>query len=296
VSEPDYAADRAAAVQWARDLLARQDWCILDSETTGLGIWSEVVQLAIIDPTGAPLLDTLIKPVREIESGASAIHGITSERVADAPSFMEVYNLLCSALRGRAVVVYNADFDTRMLFQTLHLAFNVNKVDDPLHLVPRESDGERTRFGAEAWECAMLQYAAYVGDWSDYHGNYRYQKLPGGDHSALGDARATLRLVQRMAGVCNASITVPVMDVELSGYDMHFGRFYVDGSFGEFKETRLADALSAFVAELVDSYSGRASNPDRHRLALAWFNAWRREQGWRPIFERQNDAPPDRQP
>lgn len=30
--------------------------------------------------------------------------------------------------------------------------------------------------------------------------NYRYQRLPGGDHSALGDARATLAVIKRMAG------------------------------------------------------------------------------------------------
>jgi len=30
-------------------------------------------------------------------------------------------------------------------------------------------------------------------------GGYRSQKLPGGDHSALGDALATLRLIKEMA-------------------------------------------------------------------------------------------------
>jgi hypothetical protein len=30
-------------------------------------------------------------------------------------------------------------------------------------------------------------------------GGYRSQKLPGGDHSALGDALATLRLIEEMA-------------------------------------------------------------------------------------------------
>jgi DNA polymerase-3 subunit epsilon len=45
----------------------------------------------------------------------------------------------------------------------------------------------------------MRQYAAFVGEWNEYHGNYRWQRLPGGDHSALGDARATLSLLKRMA-------------------------------------------------------------------------------------------------
>ncbi len=44
----------------------------------------------------------------------------------------------------------------------------------------------------------MRRYAAYVGEPSK-RGGYRSQKLPGGDHSALGDAFATLRLIEKMA-------------------------------------------------------------------------------------------------
>jgi DNA polymerase-3 subunit epsilon len=45
----------------------------------------------------------------------------------------------------------------------------------------------------------MRAFAAYVGEPSK-RGGYRSQKLPGGDHTAIGDARATLRLIERMAG------------------------------------------------------------------------------------------------
>ena len=48
------------------------------------------------------------------------------------------------------------------------------------------------------WECAMRAYAAYVGERSK-RGGYKNQKLVGGDHTALGDARVTLRLIRRMA-------------------------------------------------------------------------------------------------
>ncbi len=44
----------------------------------------------------------------------------------------------------------------------------------------------------------MRHYAAYVGEPSK-RGGYCSQKLPGGDHSALGDALATLRLIEEMA-------------------------------------------------------------------------------------------------
>jgi hypothetical protein len=44
----------------------------------------------------------------------------------------------------------------------------------------------------------MRRYAAYVGEPSK-RGGYRNQKPTGGDHSALGDALATLRLIKEMA-------------------------------------------------------------------------------------------------
>ena len=46
----------------------------------------------------------------------------------------------------------------------------------------------------------MLEYAKFVGEWNNYHGNYRWQKLEGGDHSAAGDCLATLEVIRTMAG------------------------------------------------------------------------------------------------
>jgi DNA polymerase-3 subunit epsilon len=46
----------------------------------------------------------------------------------------------------------------------------------------------------------MHWYSQWIGDWNDYHGNYKWQRLPGGDHSALGDCRATLAVLKQMAG------------------------------------------------------------------------------------------------
>lgn len=36
----------------------------------------------------------------------------------------------------------------------------------------------------------MLRYAAYVGAWKGARHGYRWHKLGGGDHTALGDCRA----------------------------------------------------------------------------------------------------------
>jgi len=175
--------DLHRARNWARDLLARQDWVILDTETTGLGSEAETVQIAVIAPDGAVLLNALVKPTRPIPPDATQIHGITDAMVTAALPFRDLHPALRALLQGRTVVIYNADYDTRILRQTAELA----GLDwRPITV-----------------ECAMLRYAAFVGQWNSYHGNYRWQRLPTGDHhahDAVGDCKATLDVIRRMAG------------------------------------------------------------------------------------------------
>ncbi len=47
--------------------------------------------------------------------------------------------------------------------------------------------------------CAMVAYAQYVGEMNHKGTGYKWHKLRGGDHTALGDCRATLGLIRRMA-------------------------------------------------------------------------------------------------
>jgi hypothetical protein len=58
---------------------------------------------------------------------------------------------------------------------------------------------------AAAWmegirfEDVMIPYSDWVGDWSDYWGNYAWQPLYGGDHRALSDCRAVVERLREMA-------------------------------------------------------------------------------------------------
>lgn len=142
---------------------------------------------------GEVLVDSLVKPLVGIEEGARAVHGIEDEELGDAPGFPDVYPRLREVLEesGLRVIVYNSDFDRGVWEATL--------VRHGLKAAP-EKDKEDDRLFDDPWECAMARYGAYVGEFYDPYGHYyRYQRLPGGDHSALGDARAALELVRRMA-------------------------------------------------------------------------------------------------
>jgi hypothetical protein len=64
--------DRAAAVEWARDLMVSGDFVVFDSETTGLSSPVDFVEIAVVGPTGETLVDSLLMPSCRIEPGAHA--------------------------------------------------------------------------------------------------------------------------------------------------------------------------------------------------------------------------------
>jgi DNA polymerase-3 subunit epsilon len=174
-------SDKERVVDWACDLLQRTDWVILDTETTGRFDYDEIVQVAILSHDGKALLDTFVRPTQPIPLDATAIHGITNEDVKDAPLFPEVYEKIERIIEGKTIVIYNAQFDVRLIQQSLAKH----------NLLPAE-------LNLAYVHCAMLMYSAWVGELWPY-GGYKWQKLESGDHTALGDCRATMDLIKKMA-------------------------------------------------------------------------------------------------
>lgn len=182
---PNFEEDRLAAAEWAYSLW-KQKFLILDTETTGLGSDAEICEIAITDQRGRLLFSSLVKPSVGIPDQAISIHGISNQMVQSAPRFAEIFPVLVGLLKGQTVLIYNAAYDLRILRYCCVAA-------------------QRPWIDVEAFmksfipQCAMLPYSAYCGEWNDYHGNYKWQKLPGGDHSAAGDCKATAQIVRQMA-------------------------------------------------------------------------------------------------
>lgn len=150
----------------------------LDTETTGLSHHrDEVLELALLDDDGEPLIDTLVRPVRRLAwPEAEAIHGITPAMVQKAPTLAELLPSLVEHLIGTHLVVYNLAYDIGFFPEYVRAA--------PLEL-----------------SCCMRAFAAHYGE-PGWYGGFRWQKLTtaaahvqhawaGEAHRAQADAHAT---------------------------------------------------------------------------------------------------------
>ncbi len=175
---------------------------ILDTETTGLGEDDEIVEICLIDCYGEIVINTLIKPTKPIPAEATAIHGITNEMVAYAPTWADVHYGIGELFFLRGFVIYNAEYDTRLIQQSAKL----HGIDDAF-----------CEFVGLYKRCAMLTYAEFYGQ-ENIRGGYRWQRLTaaaeqqgviieGTPHRALSDCLTTLGVIKAMAaGKCSKGI------------------------------------------------------------------------------------------
>jgi len=181
---------RDEVIAWAQVVTADPNVIFLDTETTGLDGSAEIIDIALVDRDGGVLLDTLVRPQRPIPAGASFVHGLFDGDVAAALTWAEIHPVLLPILASRRVIVFNADYDRRLIHQCC--------IQDGLGLPDC------------VWECAMLAHAKFAGEPGQWGKQFRWHKLeaaaksfgidPGG-HRALGDAKAARQVVFAMAAM-----------------------------------------------------------------------------------------------
>lgn len=95
-------------------------FAVLDTETTGLSPagGGKICEIAVSVSQGGQTLQefsTLLNPGMPMHPDVIAIHGITNEMVATAPTFAQVLPQLLSLLDGCVLVAHNAEFDLNFL-------------------------------------------------------------------------------------------------------------------------------------------------------------------------------------
>tara|TARA_Y100001956_G_scaffold73930_1_gene80588 strand:+ start:850 stop:1350 length:501 start_codon:yes stop_codon:yes gene_type:complete len=116
--------------------IKKEKICVLDLETTGFEPEdSEIVEIFILKVSNHKIVDefySLIKPKNNIQN--SHIHGITDEKVRNAPSIEEINNEIFAFIEDNILVGHNLNnFDLKFLNYHLNRQIN-NKTLDTLEL------------------------------------------------------------------------------------------------------------------------------------------------------------------
>jgi len=94
---------------------------ILDTETTGLELSEghRIIEIGCVEllhrrPSGRTW-QRYLRPEREVEAGALAVHGITNEFLSAQPRFADVVGEFLEFIAGAELVIHNAPFDVGFL-------------------------------------------------------------------------------------------------------------------------------------------------------------------------------------
>ena len=94
---------------------------VLDTETTGLNPRSgdRIIEIGCVELVNRRLTGNnfhrYLNPGRDSEEGALAVHGLTTEFLADKPKFAEIVAELRDYIAGADIIIHNAPFDVGFL-------------------------------------------------------------------------------------------------------------------------------------------------------------------------------------
>jgi len=165
---------RNAAIIIARDIFDDPDgYVVLDTETSGVGSLAEILELAILSPTGETLFHQYFQPKHAISPRALAVHGLSVDLLEQkgAIPWETAHGSILDLLEGRIILAYNSRFDLAMLEGTAALnGLEFPEIEDI---------------------CIMRLHQRFTG-------SPKPQALQG-DHSAIGDCLATIACLEQIA-------------------------------------------------------------------------------------------------
>lgn len=134
---------------------------VLDTETTGLdlALGNRIIEIGCVEIVGRKLTGRhyhqYVNPERDSEEGALAVHGITSEFLADKPLFAQIADSFLAFVRDAELIIHNAAFDTGFLNSELSRVYgegfaisSVCRITDTLAMAKERHPGQRNNLDA----------------------------------------------------------------------------------------------------------------------------------------------------
>ena len=134
---------------------------ILDTETTGLEVAQghRIIEIGCVElvnrrPTGRTF-QRYLNPERAVDVGAEAVHGLSSQFLANQPKFAQIADAFLEFVAGAELIIHNAPFDVGFVDHELgrlpppqRLLTDACAILDTLALARRLHPGQRNSLDA----------------------------------------------------------------------------------------------------------------------------------------------------
>lgn len=182
---------REDSILWAHRIISHpKDYIILDVETTGLGKSDRIIQIALLQSDGVPVVNALLNPEMHIpEDIAAKCHHISDDMVKGKPKFSMIAGKFVKLVRDRTIIGWNITFDIRMIQQEL---------DRTAQLYPSFDNEDAMRRWAQ-FNDMPKKFCSLQNAVSSVTGDAGYQQA----HRAMSDCRDTLEIIRHMANELN---------------------------------------------------------------------------------------------
>ena len=130
---------------------------VLDTETTGMdpAEGHKIIEIGCVElfnhlPTGN-VWHHYINPERDIDAGATAVHGIKNEHVKDKPIFGELVGSFMDFVGDAKLVIHNAEFDIKFLnaeMKPFGYSFKLKEAIDTLLIARKKFPGSPANIDA----------------------------------------------------------------------------------------------------------------------------------------------------
>lgn len=190
---------------------------VFDTETTGFGVEEHrVIEIGCVEmvnrlPTGK-VFHRYLNPQRDIDFGATKVHGITNEKVANAPLFKEIHEELLAFFGDAALVAHNAEFDfsfMNMELRRVGLPPLANPMIDTLVLARQKLPGQRHNLDA------LCRFYSIDNSGRTYHGALLDAQLLADVYVEMhGGLQATFSLEQGVAKEAEAIVFEGLPELE----------------------------------------------------------------------------------
>lgn len=102
----------------ARKWLEDPDSIFLETRSTGIGDYAEILEIIICNYKGSPLFHSLVNPTTPCSQSILTNYNITAKNLEKAPNWHDIVKKVRSLLSGKPIIVFNSRLDGRLMKQS----------------------------------------------------------------------------------------------------------------------------------------------------------------------------------